>query len=52
MFTNGGLPGQILQDWSETATLKVKIGAVPVRDLIFQGWRKKGFIIIHLTGLW
>lgn len=44
MFKNGGLPGQILQNWSTTATLAVKIGLIPVREPIFRAGVKRNYI--------
>jgi hypothetical protein len=37
MYSNGGLPGQILQDHGETAKLEVGFDAVPARDVDFIG---------------
>jgi hypothetical protein len=37
LITQLRLPGQILQDWSETAMLQVGIGAVTPREPIFLG---------------
>jgi hypothetical protein len=39
------LPGQILQDRSETATLKIEIGVASAREPNFYGCHKKQLLI-------
>jgi len=48
MFTDRGLPGQILQDQREPGPLEVEIGAVPAREQIFKSYRKKQIFITSL----
>ena len=49
MFTDRSLPGQILRDQSETATLKEKKGATSIRGRFFRTSFESDVLSPHLT---